>query len=262
MAMNNDRALSSYGYMPTWFIWTVVTPLVLALFLVIALFPGIAQAAQEFRVKDGDTITVKISSRELTRITVEGEGRLDKVWGSAGVLEIQPDKERGEIFVRPSPTAPTALSFFVRDDLGATYTVVAQQHDIPSETIVLKPAAPRKSVGRGSEYRSTPFVERVKRLMKGMALGDTIDGYSFEDAEKKVPLWAETNIVLRRVYTGYDLLGEIYTIENTSDKEMVFHEREFLDFGDYVQAVALERLELAKGETTFLYVVRKPVEVQ
>lgn len=262
MAINNDMTLQSYGYMPTWFVWTYITPIILAMLLILVLFPGDAKAAQEFRVKDGDTITVKISSRELTRITVDGEGRLDKVWGSAGILEIQPDKERGEIFVRPSPAAPTALSFFVRDDLGATYTLVAQQHDIPSETIILKPAAPRKTVGRGSEYRSTPFVERVKRLMKGMALGDTIDGYSFDDAEKKVPLWAETNIVLRRVYTGYDLLGEIYTIQNTSDKEMVFHEREFLDFGDYVQAVALERLELAKGETTFLYVVRKPSEVQ
>lgn len=247
MAISNNRVLNSCGWIPI---------------LVFVFFPALVQAAQEFRVKDGDTITVKISSRELTRITVGGEGRIDKVWGSVGVLEIQPDKEGGEIFVRPSPTAPTALSFFVRDDLGATYTIVAQQHDIPSETIILKPAAPRKSVGRGSEYRSTPFVERVKKLMKGMALGEAIDGYSFEDTEKKVPLWAETNIVLHRVYTGYDLLGEIYSIENTSDKEMVFHEREFLDFGDHVQAAALERMKLAKGETTFLYVVRKPVEVQ
>ena len=123
-------------------------------------------------------MAVKISSRELTRITVEGAGRLAKVWGSAGVLEIQPDKDKGEIFIRPSATAPNSLSFFVRDDQGATYTVVASQHDIPSETILLKPAAPRKRVGRGDRYRTTPFVERVKRLMKGMALGESMAGYT------------------------------------------------------------------------------------
>lgn len=252
--MNNSEVNYPVGYVSVRFLWMSITPLIITVILSCV---NIAQAAQEFRVNDGDTITVKISSRELTRITVDGVGRLDKVWGAAGVLEITPDKEKGEIFVRPSRSAPTAFSFFVRDDLGATYTIVAKQHDIPSETVLLKPAAPRKSVGRGSEYRSTPYIERVKRLMKGMALGEDVAGYTFDDAEKTVPLWAETNIALRRVYTGYDLLGEIYTLENISDKEIVFHEREFLDFGDNVQAVALEQLTLAKGETTFIYVVRK-----
>lgn len=251
--VNKKRSDSSTGTVQHWLLWFVSLPFVM--FLV----ASNASAAQEFKVKDGDTITVKISSRELTRVTVDGEGRLDKVWGSAGILEIQPDKDKGEIFVRPSRSAPAAFSFFVRDDMGATYTVVAQQHDIPSETIVLKPAASRKSVGRGSEYRSAPYVDRVKRLFKGMALGESIDGYSYDDSEQEVPLWAETSIVLRRIYTGQDLLGEIYTIENISEKEMHFHEREFMDFGTRVQAVALERLSLGKGESTFLYVVRKPV---
>lgn len=234
--------------------WSLRSWLGVALFCLVS---GVALASQEFRVKDGDTIAVKMSSRELTRITVHGEGRLEKVWGSVGVLEIQPDKERGEIFIRPLPGAPNSVSFFVRDDMGATYTIVAQQYDVPSETIILKPASPRKTVGRGAEYRSTPLVERVKRLIKGMALGNDVAGYVYEDVEQKVPLWAETKIVLRRLYTGQDLLGEVYTVENVSDSEMTFHEREFLDFGDRVQAVSLEHLKLAKGETTFLYVVRR-----
>lgn len=259
MKMNNQYADAGSFPVQPWLVWMITTPLAIAMVVAMLLYSGSANAAQEFRVKDGDTITVKVSSRELTRISIQGEGRLDKVWGSAGVLEIQPDKDKGEIFIRPAPGAPTALSFFVRDDMGATYTIVAQQHDIPSETIILKPAAPRRSVGRGSEYRSTPFVDRVKRLMKGMALGEQVDGYSYEDSEKKVPLWAETQIILRRTYTGYDLLGEIYTIQNISDADMNFHEREFLDFGSRVQAVSLERLSLGKGETTFLYVVRKPL---
>ena len=218
MTMNNSEVNYPVGYVSVRFLWMSITPLIITVILSCV---NIAQAAQEFRVNDGDTITVKISSRELTRITVDGVGRLDKVWGAAGVLEITPDKEKGEIFVRPSRSAPTAFSFFVRDDLGATYTIVAKQHDIPSETVLLKPAAPRKSVGRGSEYRSTPYIERVKRLMKGMALGEDVAGYTFDDAEKTVPLWAETNIALRRVYTGYDLLGEIYTLENISDKNFL-----------------------------------------
>jgi type-F conjugative transfer system secretin TraK len=256
--MSNRQVHSVCAALHPLFDRVFTNPAVFLVLWLLCLSPGSADAAQVFRVKDGDTVAVKISSRELTRITVEGAGRLDKVWGSAGVLQIQPDKDKGEIFIRPSATAPTSLSFFVRDDQGATYTVVASQYDIPAETILLKPVAPRKRVGRGDRYRTTPFVERVKRLMKGMALGESMEGYTFDDAEKKVPLWAETDIVLRRVYTGDDLLGELYTVANVSHEPLTFHEREFLDFGDRVQAVALERQSLPQGQSTVLYVVRKP----
>jgi len=225
---------------------------------IMSLCAPLLQAAQEFRVKDGDTIKVKISSRELSRIAVTGEGRLDKVWGASGVLEIQPDKERGEIFIRTTGGAPAAFSFFVRDDSGATYTIVAQQYDIPAQTILLKSVALRKSMKRESTYLVTPLVELVKQLMKGMALGGSISGYVLEDLRETIPLWKEANIVLRRVYRGNDLIGEVYTIENRTDQVLKFHESEFMNFGGRTQAVALEYLSLQTDKTGFLYIVRNP----
>lgn len=255
--MNSDRGRGFLFFMPGWIGYRASVLPGIALILMFVFFSGGAQSAQVFRVKDGDTITVKISSRELTRLAVFGDGRIDKVWKTVGVLDVQSDIASGEIFVQPLPGAPALISFFIRDNSGATYTVVAQQYDVPSESIILKPAGVLKSIGRGSEYRATPYVDRIKRLIKGMALGGDVDGYSFEDTKEIVPLWKEANIELIRVYTGYDLSGETYIIKNVSGKEMVLGEREFFDFGNGVRAVALERSTLADDESTFVYVVRK-----
>lgn len=235
------------------------------LVLAAAMMPLVAQAKQEIRVKDGDTVKVVLSSMDPTRIVVK-QGRVDKVVGPKGALDIQADKERGEIFVKPIPGSAQSVTFFVRDDSGSTYTLIATQQQIPGDTIELVSSTPRKATGRGAEYRATPYVERVKRLIKAMALNENLDGYGEEEQSRPVPLWKETEITLAKTYTTHDLYGEVYVITNISNDTLKFHEREFMEFGERVQAVALERLNVRPGEATFLYVVRRspdaPVEVR
>lgn len=215
-----------------------------------------ANAAQTFRVKDGDTITVKISSRDITRIAIEGEGKLDDIKVAAGLLDIVPDLEKGEVTVRPLGGAPAVFSFLLTDDLGATYTLVAEQHDVPTETVLLRIDNSKRSRDQEGERRTDPYVESVKQLMKGMALNKTPDGFTLDDIQVKVPLWKETNIVMTQTYTGYELLGEVYQIQNVSKEEIIFSEKEFFEFGENVRAVAMEQLQLDAGATTYLYVVR------
>lgn len=216
-------------------------------------------AAEPLPVKDGDTVTVEISARELTRIAMTSGMRIDKVWGGVGMLEIQPDMERGEIFIKPVPGASAAMSFFVRDSAGSTYTIVATQKDVPSKTVMLKALKKTSTTNAATyRYRNVPFVDKVKRLLRAMALNTPLVDYDVEFHNDKVPLWAETTIIFSAAWTGFDLLGEIYTVTNTSDKELVFHESEFMTFGERVKGVAIENLSLAAGETTFLYIIRLP----
>lgn len=229
----------------------------LVILLLSPLFVTGAFAAQEFVVSDGDTVKAQISARELTRISVEGEGRLDKVWGAPGVLDIQPDLEQGEIFIRPTISAPPALSFFVRDDSGATYTIVAQQYDVPAQTIILRSDAPRKVSGETAQAAALPFVDKVKQLIKSMVLAETKGGYRLVETQELIPLWEETEIVLRRVYKGARLIGEVYSIKNRTDQTVTLHEREFINLRGRTQAVALEKSSLASGESAFLYIVRE-----
>jgi len=236
-------------------------PLAVALLLLLyTAYFNAAWAAQTFRVKDGDTVTVDVSARELTRIAVFRGGRLDKVYGAAGLLEVQPDMERGEVYIRPLPGAPAVFSFFARDESGGTYTIVATQRDIPSETVILEPAELRKLMLSSESDRSIPLVDRVKDLMKGMANNEEIEGYYRQSVDQIVPLWHETTIRLETYYETIDLFGEIYSIENVSPQVMSFHESEFMEFGDKVLAVALDTLALEPGKSTRLYVVRRSSE--
>lgn len=216
-------------------------------------------AIQNLSAKDGDTLKVKISSKDVTRVAIK-DGRIAKVSSADGVLEIKADMDVGEVLIKPSPGAPNVLSFFVRDMMGSTYTVVAEQYDVPSETIVIKPIIQRNRKSFTQRYRQQPFVEDVKSLMKTMATDASNENYDVEERVESVRLWAEAKIELRRIYTGDKFVGEIYSIANVSKSEVVFHEREFMDFGDNVQAVALDRLTLQPGASTQLYVVRLLVE--
>lgn len=231
-----------------------------AVILVLAAFVPLASFAdQVFTVKDGDSVIVKMSSRELTRLMLDGPGKLKKVFAPQQILDIQADTANGEAYIRPTSTAASKFSFFVKDDLGNTYTLIAEQYDIPSQTIKLKPTGGNKKALAPNEVRkSTRHKEAVKGLMKAMANGDDVQGYSIENADVKVPLWRETEIVLRGIYSGPVYTGEIYSIKNLTSEDQVFSEAEFLDFGDSVEATALRELVVQPSSVTLLFVVRMP----
>jgi conjugal transfer pilus assembly protein TraK len=232
----------------------------IALMTVLFLFSNPLIAKQEYEVGDGESVTFQLSASELTRIAIAGEGRIIKAWTASGALEIKPDMENGEIFVRSSSPSK-AVSLFVRDDSGSIYTLVGAKHDIPSETVILKPKrkVKRKASETSASYYSLPLVIKVKSLIKAMALEGELDEYAIVSLNRIVPLWKETYIRYREQYQGYELLGEIYTIRNISNEKLRLTENEFLEFGGETLAVALDSLVLAPGQKTNLYVVRKHI---
>lgn len=224
--------------------------------LSLLLVPGGAGATQSFTVRDGQTITAVISSRELTRVSVAGAERLEKVWAPAGHLQVQPDAAHGDIFIRPAPGAPASLSFFVRDTAGGTYTIIAQRRDVPSETIRLEPQ--RRVVRPGTKHprqRPVPAVDAIKRLMLAMALNQETAGFTTERHETPVPLWKETRILLTNTYTGFHFTGRVYQIRNMSAHPLTLHEQEFIRLVPNIRALALRGFTLPSGDATFLYVV-------
>lgn len=225
----------------------------LMLLILLTGFSFSAMAVQRINVKDGDSIKVKISSSDVTRITIVGSGRIDKVWGVSGLIDVKPDKEKGEIYIRP--LVPDHISFFVQDDLGSVYTLVAEQYEIPAETIYLKPQKKiRVSNIRSSRESSLPYVAKVKNMLKAMALG--IDKYDPIELDEKVPLWKESKIRLIREYSSPELIGNTYTLVNRSKEDMILDEREFFNFGDNVRAVSLSHLVVKPKHQVLLYVVR------
>ena len=220
------------------------------------LVPGGAGAVQSFTVRDGQTITAVMSSRELTRVAVAGAERLETIWAPAGQLQVQPDAAHGDLFIRPVPGAPASMSFFVRDTGGGTYTIIAQRRDVPSETILLTPQRhiPRAAPAHPRQ-RPVTAVDAIKRLMLAMALNQETAGFTTERHETPVPLWKETRILLTNTYTGYHFTGRVYQIRNISAHPLTLHEQEFIRVVPHVRAVALRGTTLPAGAATLLYVI-------
>ena len=233
-----------------------MTGRILCCLLSLLLVPGGVGAIQRFIVRDGQTVTAVMSSRDLTRVSVAGAERLERVWAPAGHLQVQPDAAQGDIFIRPAPDAPASMSFFVRDTAGGTYTIIAQQRDVPSETILLTPQRPaaRPATKHPRRHLFTA-VDDIKRLMLAMALNRETPGFTTEQHETPVPLWKETRILLTHTYTGFHFTGRVYRIRNVSTHPLTLHEQEFIDLVPNVRALALRGFTLPSGDATLLYVV-------
>lgn len=222
--------------------------------LVLLALSAPSSALQVIDVADGRTVTANVSARELTRVSMADERRIVRVWGLEERMSVEPDKDGGQVFIRPTQgPSPRPFSFFVKDDTGATYTVVAVPVDMPSDAIVLK-ASRSLNAARGD---AQPFVRALKALIRSVALGSEPDGYTMAVVERPVPLWREARLVLERRYEG-ERSAEVYRLTNTSDRQMRIDEREFGVLADDIEAVALDQHVLEPGESTALYLVRGP----
>lgn len=225
------------------------------LFIGAGLFSVVASAAQEVSVEDGKTYSIKVSTNELTRISVQ-QGRIEKAWANTQAWRLEPDKTSGELFLRGIALPRKTFSFFVKDSFGNTYTLIAQPYDIPSDTVELRPKTRKLPVGDATQsLAGQAYVNGIKSILKDMASGNTA-ALVCKDAGEDVPLWNEAKIKLVTHCENGFLLGDTYTLHNISKGDMVLSEKEFGNFGEDVRAVAIEQLQLKAGESTRIYIVR------
>jgi conjugal transfer pilus assembly protein TraK len=215
-------------------------------------------AMQKYTVADGDSIKIKVSSNDLTRIKM-ASGRIDAVWGLNENFTYKADRGKGELFIRPIKNSKLVSSFFVKDGFGSVYSVIAEQHGIPAETVVLKSLSKveaRSGSSSSSRNRSSSQINQIKKLVKSMALNESITSYSRQVKNEEIKLWRDIKIFLTATYVGRKLEGEIYLIQNMSKDIHTFHESEFKQFGENARFSGLDNLRLSPAESTKLYIVR------
>jgi TraK protein. len=225
--------------------------------LALALAAPPASATERIDVRDGASVPIQVSARELTRITMTAGDRLERVFGVSGVMDVQPDKSTGDVFIRPTITRPgRAFSFFVRDARGATYTLLAKVVDIPSQTVVLHPVGPSpQPIKAAAAGRSTGRTRRIEALMRTMATGHG-HAWSRTDVGALVPIWRQTDTVLDARWQGDGRLeGQTWTVRNRTAAPIRLDERDFLTLYPDVTAVAIEHLSLAPQEATRVFLV-------
>lgn len=220
---------------------------------------SLAHAAQEVVVRDGATVAVTVSQRELTRLALASGGKLARVWGVDGHFTVQADDESGEAFIRPVEGTPTgqAFSLFVRDAEGATYTLTATVADLPAQTVLLKPQGPR-AVQRPAQGAAMPHVAQMKAQLRAMLRGDaeSAEGCTLEAVNRAVPIWRETYVEIVRRWRCEDFFGEELLLRNVSNAELRLDENEFQGLYADVRAVAIPSLVLAPQDATPVLLLR------
>lgn len=249
-----------------------------------------AQALQLIDTQDGMTVDVSISSKEPTRIRIEGSpitdvfGNVSSSCGdaaapspglpapnspsaplSSGELILECDRDKGEIYVRPADGRlgenRKALALFVAS-AHATYTLMLRRADMPADTIVIRDrkvqsqqqvAASPRTPGKP---RSTP-IRAMKALLLAMASPLAASDFRMAEVNRQVAWWKEADLVLLRRFEGRDLLGEQYLLRNTSANPLVLSEQEFDRESARVLGVAIETHQLAPAQSTTVYVIRR-----
>jgi len=189
-----------------------------------------AFAAQDVQIQDGGTVQITLSAHDVSRIAKADGSPLDRILAPDGTLDIKPGD--GDVFVRPLDVpAGKALSFFVRDANGATYTLVASIADLPSQTV----------------------------LLRAMAGGDNADDFGAQGVHAVAPVWKQTETLLEmRWSSGSDLHGETWSVRNITHDDLRLDEAQFAGFYSDVRAVAITQQVLHPADVTTVYIVRGP----
>jgi type-F conjugative transfer system secretin TraK len=220
--------------------------------IVCLLNAAFSYALQIKSVKDNQTILVKISSNQPSRIFVTGD-RISKTHGIDGAYDINKDENNGEIFIQPTPAYQhKTINLFVATELGHSYTLLLNPMDIPAENIELKPLSPSMKQADHWE-RNSPYVQTLINLMNSMVEDEEPEGYAVIELgvakAKKLP--SGLTMQLLTIYRGNHLQGEIWKLKNESRSVIYLNPREFNQ--ENMRSASIEDESLSCSDETFLY---------
>lgn len=236
-----------------------------------ALFQGAAHALQTVDSFDGKTHFVKISQKEITRITVEG-GRIRDVVYARDELDLQKDEVAGQIFF--SPLVPKAINIFVSTASGQTHGFILQPSDIPLEQIVIREQK-RDSAGVAGGQQGTVInnastfgkevrmkrLERgdvegqVKRMVYALAKAESMPSCELKLSRQTVALYQGTYFERQLRLDCPQHTAEAFNLTNNSREPLRLVEQHLHTRG--VLAVSIENTDLNPGDATRVFVVRE-----
>lgn len=216
------------------------------------LITGRTYAIQNVRDADRQAQQVNISAAEYNLLSMSGGRHFTRIV-PAVPGSVSWTQDGGTLWLKPAnPTALNeTITIFVIDDAGINYRLSLVPGPRPAEDIRIEPPAARAT----HALRASAFQRHVKLMMLAMAGGQGAPQLAYTSVDTTVPLWKEATLALVRQYRDGDLVGETYTLSNTSHTDMTLDERELYAPG--VLAIAIESANLPAGASTIVYVVRE-----
>jgi len=213
----------------------------LIIFLIGVIFTVKAFGLQIKGVVDNETVSVKISSLDVTRVVVQGD-RIKSFKGVSGAYTRENDANNGEVYIQPTAIYQSVpFTVLVETEQGRHFTLLLNPIAVPGGTLMLVP----KGVGtqqaahfeQASDYELT-----LSHLIRAMATDTMPEGYTITQVDTK-KVYAIGNIAkirLKTIYQGLNYRGEIYELTNTQSTPITLDEKEFFKLG--TRAVSLENI--------------------
>lgn len=215
-----------------------------------------AHALQTVEPVEGHNAFVKISTKETTRIVIEG-AKIRSLVATDGELAVEKDEERGQLFIRPLVVGKP-INARVISSSNATYNLVMQPIDVPQEDIIIKEPFERRAQKESDRSNRKGSVggltSTVKGLMTAMAMEEPPSSVDARATNQELTLWENTKFVMTGVYSERELVGEKYRLTNTGKTPIRMVEQEFYRRG--VVAIAIENMVVDSGQSTNVYVIR------
>jgi conjugal transfer pilus assembly protein TraK len=213
----------------------------LIIFMIGMLFTIQALALQIKGVIDNETISVRVSSFDVTRIVVQGD-RIKSLKGISGAYTRENDTNNGEVYIQPTALYQrTPFTVLVETEQTRHFTLLLNPIAVPGGTLMLVP----KGVGNQQAARfeqSSDYELTLSHLIRAMATDTMPEGYTINQVDTK-KVYAIGNIAklrLKTVYQGLNYRGEIYELTNTQSTPITLDEKEFFKPG--TRAVSLESI--------------------
>lgn len=217
----------------------------------ILMYWSIGFSLNSINLIDGGSTFVDISQKDLNLIKFPVSGV--KVYTSSKLLDIK--VEEGNVFVKYTDEKsinPQEVFFVVPS--GEVFNMVLIPKQIPAQTVIIR--MDKEDLKDALEWETShTYISGIKNLIKAMYGERPPKGFSVKEMNEEKPLWKEIKIILKQVYRGATLQGEVYEIVNITKEPLRFIEKEFYEKG--VLGISLEKHELKPGERTGLYIVKK-----
>lgn len=214
------------------------------------LIPG-AQAALVRPLNDLKVIEVPVSQTGLTRITVKGD-RIANVFGVAGEYVMEPDEDRGQVFIRPLEPALNPISLTLTTEGGHTQDLRLVLKDQAPEALILKAEQNSGEIVQESITRN-----EIEDLLYACAEGRIPVGYLSVSLE--TPNAHELHHLVREIENN-KLRGLTYEVKNLATIPWILAESGFAETLDIeVVAILMPKKILQPGEKAYVYVAAKSI---
>jgi len=216
------------------------------------LLPTLCLAEQRLAAVDGKSLTAIVSTMALNRIAVEGD-RIVSVKGISGQFQMDKDPQLGQIFIQPTVVENSEpIHLFLTTEKGCTYALKLETHELAAETIVLVPAGQHSAAAKWEKSNSYEVI--LTSIVKALHNGTDLEGFIVEDHKKSFPKVHGAKMMLRKVYRGDRLQGELYEVDNPLKTGIQLEEPYFYKAG--VRAIAILHKSLAPKSKTRILIVR------